>query len=322
MAVETTRTTGTVSRFSSRKGYGFIKPDDGTEYLFVHQSAIKSDGFRSLYEGQKVEFTITGNGDKYQAINVTGPDGSPLNGSRNDGGGVRGNNRGGGGGGGDDCYTCRRIGHMARDCDHNIGGGGACYSCGMTGHIARECDRNSGGGGRSEDRECYNCGEYGHVARDCPSGKSVSDSGACYNCGLTGHVARDCSRESGGRGSSGGSSGACYTCGLLGHVARDCPSGRRTLRGSGSGDSGACYNCGLPGHVARDCSRESDRGHSGGDNLGRSGGRGSGGSKCYNCGVAGHFARECTNPAVLDNESISFDDADNEGVTTPHNDAL
>ena len=54
--------TGTVKWFNSTKGYGFIESDEGTD-VFVHYSAIKSDGYRSLDEGQKVEFVIA-QGDK------------------------------------------------------------------------------------------------------------------------------------------------------------------------------------------------------------------------------------------------------------------
>ncbi len=48
--------TGTVKWFSDEKGYGFITPDDGAKDLFVHQSSINADGFRSLTEGAKVSY--------------------------------------------------------------------------------------------------------------------------------------------------------------------------------------------------------------------------------------------------------------------------
>lgn len=51
------RTIGTVKWFNSSKGYGFIARDDGDD-VFVHYSAIQSDGFRNLEEGQKVEFSV------------------------------------------------------------------------------------------------------------------------------------------------------------------------------------------------------------------------------------------------------------------------
>lgn len=48
--------TGTVKWFNDQKGYGFIAPDDGGEDLFVHHTNINMDGYRSLQEGQKVEY--------------------------------------------------------------------------------------------------------------------------------------------------------------------------------------------------------------------------------------------------------------------------
>lgn len=50
--------TGTVKWFNDSKGFGFIAPDDGSADVFVHFSAISSDGFRSLKEGQKVTFEV------------------------------------------------------------------------------------------------------------------------------------------------------------------------------------------------------------------------------------------------------------------------
>ena len=61
---------GTVKWFNDSKGYGFIKPDDEGQDLFVHHSEVKVSGFASLTEGEKVEFEI-GEGRKGPcAINV------------------------------------------------------------------------------------------------------------------------------------------------------------------------------------------------------------------------------------------------------------
>jgi CspA family cold shock protein len=61
---------GTVKWFNAEKGYGFIQPDGGSPDVFVHYSSIQSGGFRSLEEGQRVEFEVTQGQKGPQADNV------------------------------------------------------------------------------------------------------------------------------------------------------------------------------------------------------------------------------------------------------------
>ena len=64
------RIVGTVKWFNGSKGYGFISRENGPD-VFVHYSAIQSEGFRNLDEGQKVEFEVTQGNKGPQASNVT-----------------------------------------------------------------------------------------------------------------------------------------------------------------------------------------------------------------------------------------------------------
>ncbi|MGH2375159.1 MAG: transcription antiterminator/RNA stability regulator CspE [bacterium] len=61
---------GTVKWFSAEKGYGFITPDEGGKDVFVHYSAIQSEGYRTLNEGQKVEYEVVQGQKGPQAANV------------------------------------------------------------------------------------------------------------------------------------------------------------------------------------------------------------------------------------------------------------
>ena len=63
------RVQGTVKWFNATKGYGFIAREDGKD-VFVHYSAIQSDGYRTLNEGQKVEFSIEEGAKGPHATNV------------------------------------------------------------------------------------------------------------------------------------------------------------------------------------------------------------------------------------------------------------
>ncbi|RZC44885.1 hypothetical protein C5167_037828 [Papaver somniferum] len=134
------KSTGTVKWFNTTKGFGFITPDDGGEDLFVHQSSIKSDGYRSLSENEQVEFEIETGGDgRTKAVNVTGPGGENVKGGDGGGGGdsYGGGGRGGGRGGGYGSDDRSGGGYGSR------GGSGGGYG-GSGGDIARTCGCDSG----------------------------------------------------------------------------------------------------------------------------------------------------------------------------------
>jgi CspA family cold shock protein len=67
---EETMATGTVKWFSDEKGFGFITPDDNSQDLFVHHTAIVADGYRSLAEGSKVSYDSEPGNKGPKAVNV------------------------------------------------------------------------------------------------------------------------------------------------------------------------------------------------------------------------------------------------------------
>ena len=70
MVLRSTMAKGTVKWFSDQKGFGFITPEDGSKDVFVHFSVVQADGFKSLREGDQVEFEVTTGPKGDQANNV------------------------------------------------------------------------------------------------------------------------------------------------------------------------------------------------------------------------------------------------------------
>ncbi len=134
------RMTGTVKWFNNDKGFGFIAPEDGSKDIFVHHTAIQGSGYKSLDEGEKVEFDVAQGQKGPQAENVT-----RLGGGNPSSGGGGGGSRGGGGGGG---YGGGGGGYGGGSGGGGYGGGGG--GRGGSGGGGRGGDYG-GGGGRGRD---------------------------------------------------------------------------------------------------------------------------------------------------------------------------
>ncbi|XP_078375611.1 uncharacterized protein LOC144658961 [Oculina patagonica] len=126
--------TGSVKWFNLVKGFGFITRDDAKEDVFVHQSAIKSKGYRSLEEGERVQFKIDSSDKGKIAVFVTSPDGGNVGMSR----------------------KCR-VKKGARKYTS------LCYNCNENGHRMKKCPY-----GRRNERKCHKCGAQSHLIRTCP----------------------------------------------------------------------------------------------------------------------------------------------------------
>jgi cold shock protein len=96
--IDMARETGVVKWFNPEKGFGFITRDNGEKDVFVHHSAIQGSGFRTLNDGERVEFDVVQGQKGPAAENVHRLDAPEGGGSDRSGGG--GGSRGGGGGGG------------------------------------------------------------------------------------------------------------------------------------------------------------------------------------------------------------------------------
>lgn len=136
--------TGVCKRFNATKGFGFITDSESGEDLFVHHSAIYGDGFKTLGEGEQVEYEVeTDDQGRKKAVNVTGPSGAKVVGDER--------SRRGGGYGNSPGYDDRRGGGGSYGGYGNggdrYGGGGRSYQSGGGGGYRSDYNGGGGGGG-------------------------------------------------------------------------------------------------------------------------------------------------------------------------------
>ncbi|XP_068696096.1 uncharacterized protein [Montipora capricornis] len=125
--------TGSVKWFNLVKGFGFITRDDPQEDIFVHQSAIKSKGYRTLKEGEKVQFQVVNTEKGKIAALVTSPDGGYVRRKRRVQKGARKFTT--------LCYNCNKSGHRMKKCPYKKRTLRTCHECGANSHLIRNCPR-------------------------------------------------------------------------------------------------------------------------------------------------------------------------------------
>ncbi|CAG7821827.1 unnamed protein product [Allacma fusca] len=124
--------TGKCKWFNVAKGWGFITPDDGSQEVFVHQSVIQMNGFRSLGDNEQVEFECRESEKGLEATLVTGPEGSNCSGSHR--------------------RPMKKKVKKIR-----------CYNCGeLAHHIASKCNLGP------QPKKCHHCKSEDHLIGDCP----------------------------------------------------------------------------------------------------------------------------------------------------------
>ncbi|KAK9956908.1 hypothetical protein ABG768_014610 [Culter alburnus] len=138
--------------FNVRMGFGFIsmtssegKPVDPPLDVFVHQSKLVMEGFRSLREGEQVEFTFKRSSKGLESLRVTGPGGGPCSGSD------------------------RRPKGKAPPLKRKPKGD-RCYNCGGLDHHAKEC------GLPPQPKKCHYCQSVTHMVAQCPHKRALSPS--------------------------------------------------------------------------------------------------------------------------------------------------
>lgn len=132
-AEKSPRRTGHCKWFNVVKGYGFITPDDGQSDVFLHQTVIQMEGFRSLAEGELVEFEAKPSDKGLEATFVCGPGGADCKGSERRPVGKR---------------KTRKI---------------RCYNCGeFANHVAARCPQ------ARQPKRCHHCKSEEHLIADCP----------------------------------------------------------------------------------------------------------------------------------------------------------